>query len=133
MENVRCVVAAWLQAKHALYDLQAGTEQYVLGTFYLPVEGNGSIELIDDPELSQSGGQLVLALVLDLPPMQTVADAEALLSLADWLTGVTLVSKDFGSGGKLSLQAKIPLDAITHEALDMLLLHVTEARNWFCM
>lgn len=134
LHEARALCEAWLTRHACAFDVAPGTPQYTFCAFSHPELGGGVLEWVDDPTLSQGGAQCALSFPLPLPPIQSVQDAETLFSLSDWLSGVTLVSKDFGSGAlTLSVQAKCPLEKLKRspESLDALFRSLKEALAWF--
>lgn len=132
LAKARAICEDWLTLHKCAFEVASGTLDYTFCAFSHPEWGEGVLEWVDDPMLSQGGAQCALSFPLPLPPIQTVEDAESLFSLADWLAGITLVSKDFGSGGSsLCLQMKCPIKELSAERLDKALESLREALGWF--
>lgn len=129
-ESARPTVHAWLEACRHHSEVTA-SEGYVLWEFQRDDLGFGTVELLDDPELSQGRDLLALSLQLQLPPPRTGEEAAMLFELADWLNNITIVSKDFGQGGMLALQTKVPLAELTAETLPQRYKALVEAKRFF--
>jgi hypothetical protein len=91
----------------------------------------GTLELIDDPNISQGKHRFALSVALELSPVQSVEDALVLFNLADWLDGITIVSKEFGAAGALMLQAKGALKELSEATLNAMSRKLAEAKVFF--
>lgn len=121
----------WLETRTQTFEEMASSSQYALWAFRHPTVSSGVLEFIDDATLSQGGAVVAMALSLDLPPIQSVQDAQALLEAAEWMMGINLVMKDFGSGGALMIQTKCPVHNVTEDELNQMALRLFEAKHYF--
>lgn len=125
------ILESWLTDRCRRADAIAATDSYALWVFTHSALGEGTLELVDEPDLSQSTPVVVMALTLDLPPIRSAQDALTLLQAAEWLDNATVVSKDFGQGeGALMLQAKRPAAQLSPASLDALLRHLADGKHF---
>lgn len=129
--HVSARLRTWLETHTTTFDEIAKSTQYALWAFRHPTLGSGVLEFIDNATLSQGGAVVAMALSLDLPPIQSVQDAQALLEAAEWMMRVNLVLKDFGSGGALMIQTKCPLHSATEDELNQMACRLLEAKQYF--
>ena len=126
----RAVAEAWLTAcTH--HEPFADAPGYVAWTYARDARHNGTLELVDDPELSQGRNRFVVSVSLDLPPVRSVEDALVLFNLADWLDGITVVTKEFGAEGALMLQKKGALVDLSEATLNAVFRSLAEAKKYF--
>ncbi|MBR5591122.1 MAG: hypothetical protein IKW38_01140 [Kiritimatiellae bacterium] len=128
--EARRVAETWLTAcQHR--EVFADAPGYVAWTYVRDARHAGTLELIDDPEISQGKERFALSVALELPPVQSVEDALALFNLADWLDGITVVTKEFGAEGGLMLQLKGALAELTEAKLAAASRALAEAKAFF--
>lgn len=128
-ESAHPIVQAWLEGCQHNSAVTA-SEGYALWEYQRDAMGFGTLELVDDPTLSQGHDVVAMSLQLQLPPVRSAEDANVLFELADWLNGITIVSKDFGAGGTLSLQLKLPMTGLTTDALTKGYRQLVEAKRF---
>lgn len=128
-KSAKAVAEAWLKA--SLHCEQfADAPGYVAWTYERDALHFGTLELINDPELSQGKNRYLLSVGLSLPPIRTVEDAFAIFNLSEWLDGITVVTKDFGNEGALMLQCKGSLMSLTEATLNAAFSHLKEAKKF---
>lgn len=120
-------IQAWLAGCRYSSNELGLADDYVLWDYQRDALGHGTLELIDDPELTLSRNLLALSLNLDLPPIRTAEDAYGLLTAADTLDGVAVVSKDSDT---LSVQLKVPLADLTADTLPTLYRRLAAAKRY---
>ena len=129
-KDARAVATVWLTAcTH--HEPFADAPGYVAWTYSRDARHNGTLELIDDPELSQGRNRFAVSVVLELPPVRSVEDALVLFNLADWLDGITVVTKEFGAEGALMLQKKGALTDFSEATLNAVFRDLAEAKKYF--
>ena len=129
-KDARVVATAWLTAcTH--HEPFADAPGYVAWTYSRDARHNGTLELIDDPELSQGRNRFAVSVALELPPVRSVEDALVLFNLADWLDGITVVTKEFGAEGALMLQKKGALADFSEATLNAVFRDLAEAKKYF--
>lgn len=128
--SARSVAEKWLTTclHHEPFSDARG---YVAWTYARDARHNGTLELIDDDTLSQGCQRFAMSVALDLPPLRTAEDALMLFALADWLDGITIVTKEFGADGALMLQVKGKLNEVTEAALNTAFKALVEAKKFF--
>ena len=130
MTIARSVAETWLKAcQH--FEVFADAPGYMAWTYVRDARHAGTLELIDDAEISQGRHRFALSVALELPPVQSAEDALALFNLADWLDGITIVCKEFGVEGALMLQIKGPLDEFSEATLNAANRKLAEAKAFF--
>ncbi len=129
-DHARPILRAWLEACHEHHTITT-TEDYDLYVFARDALGSGTIELIDNEDLSQGHDILAMALPLQLAPPSTPDDILAILSLAEWSYNTALVWKDLDGEGHLAVQLKIPADTLTPQALDTLYKTLLQAKRFY--
>lgn len=130
MTIARSVAEAWLKAcQH--FEVFADAPGYMAWTYVRDARHAGTLELIDDAEISQGRHRFALSVALELPPVQSAEDALALFNLADWLDGITVVCKEFGVDGALMLQIKGPLADFSEATLNAANRKLAEAKAFF--
>lgn len=128
--TTRAVAETWLTAcQH--HEIFADAPGYVAWTYVRDARHAGTLELIDDSAISQGKERFALSVALELPPVRTVDDALALFNLADWLDGITVVSKEFGMDGALMLQIKGALATLSEATLSASYRALIEAKRFF--
>lgn len=127
---VRTIAETWLKAcQH--FEVFADAPGYMAWTYVRDARHAGTLELIDDAEISQGHNRFALSVALELPPVQGIEDALALFNLADWLDGITVVCKEFGVDGALMLQLKGPLGELSEATLNAAHRKLSEAKAFF--
>jgi hypothetical protein len=126
----REVAETWLKASQH-FEVFADAADYLAWTYVRDARHAGTLELIDDPEITQGRQRFALSVALELPPVQSVEDALALFNLADWLDNITVICKEFGVEGGLMLQIKGPLDAFSEATLIEASRKLSEAKAFF--
>jgi hypothetical protein len=128
--EARAIAEAWLTpCQH--HEVLADAPGYTAWTYVRDARHAGTLELIDDPNISQGKHRFALSVALELPPVQSVEDALVLFNLADWLDGITIVSKEFGAEGALMLQAKGALKELSEATLNAMSRKLAEAKVFF--
>jgi hypothetical protein len=126
----RTIAEAWLTpCLH--HEIFADAPGYMAWTYLRDARHTGTLELIDDPNISQGKHRFALSVALELPPVQSVEDALVLFNLADWLDGITIVSKEFGAEGALMLQVKGAIEEISESKLNSMSRALAEAKAFF--
>jgi hypothetical protein len=117
IEEITPIVESWLTSACEEHTCECRSEGYYFWIFKRGSLGTGMIELIDHPDVSQGRNVCALSIVPPLPPIASRDEALSLLSFAEWLNGIALVAKDFGDGGSVAFQTKMPIASLTPEAL----------------
>ncbi|MEG1552262.1 MAG: hypothetical protein RR268_03005 [Kiritimatiellia bacterium] len=113
------IVEAWLTEHVHAFDTLVKSDTYSLWVYERDARTHGSIELLDDKELSQRRDSLSFSVALALPPLRSIEDAKSVLSLNEYLTDATIVMKDFGEEDEatFSLQRTMPLSELSAATL----------------
>lgn len=117
IEAASTLVETWLASACEEHTCECRSEGYHFWIFKRGVLGTGMIELIDHPDLSQGRNVCALSIVPPLPPIASRDEALSLLAFAEWLNGIALVAKDFGEGGGIAFQIKMPIAELSPERL----------------
>ncbi len=130
-ERVHPHLEAWLERCEHVMPV-ARVADYEM--WYFVRDGiTGSIELIDDPELTQSHDIFSLAVELNLEEPQSVQDLRDLLFASEWLSGSALVWKSLdGDAGHYYVQLKDDLSRIdSPEVITTLFRRAVEGKEYF--
>lgn len=123
-------IHAWLAGcRHHSDDDLAFAYDYALWDYQRDALGHGTLELINNPQLSIAPDLLSLSLDLDLPPIRTVQDAYGLFVAVDALDGAAVVCKD-DEVGTLSVQVRVPLTELTNDTLPTLYRRLAAAKRY---
>lgn len=117
IELARPRVEAWLSTACEASHCECADADYHFWVFKRGALGDGMIELINHPDLSQGENICAMALIPPLAPLASRDEALSLLSFAEWLNGISLVVKDFGEGGNVAFQIKFPIADVSEEKL----------------
>lgn len=117
IETARPIVEEWLTTACEEHHCECTDKDYHFWIFKRGALGSGMIELINHPDISQGENVCAMAIVPPLPPVASRDEALALLSFAEWLNGIALVAKDFGDGGNIAFQIKLPIAELSPEKL----------------
>ncbi len=116
-DQTRPVLEAWLARCEQKAEI-AAAEDYLLYAFKHDALGSGTLELMDNPDLSQGHDVVAMAMVLNLPEPETKEDFYNLLTLCEWTTNASIVRKDLDGDGYFALQVKFPAAGLTAETLE---------------
>ncbi|MDO5462820.1 MAG: hypothetical protein Q4F99_04990 [bacterium] len=117
IENARPMVEGWLTSACEEHHCECTDADYHFWIFKRGALGSGMIELINHPDISQGEDVCAMAIVPPLAPLASRDEAVSLLSFAEWLNGIAVVVKDFGEGGNVAFQIKLPIADLSAEKL----------------
>ncbi len=129
-EQASPVLKRWLERCRE-YTTVTTTHDYELYAFTRDALGNGTIELIDNEDLSQGHDVIAMALVLHILPPKDQDEFLTLLSICEWTYNANIVWKDFDGAGGFAVQLKIPAEGVTIETLDALYKRLVQTKRSF--
>lgn len=130
-DTAQAVIETWLNACQHRETLTVQPD-YCAWSYARDARHYGTMELIDDPELSQEAQTFAMTVILDLPPIRTVEEAYLIFSLSEWLHGITVVTKDFGNeAAALALQFKCDYSTLTEATLNQAFQALLKAKKFF--
>ena len=121
---------AWLNDRVPGFMEVTQVADYAVWAFDHPVVGNGLLELINNPEISQGGAMVALSVRLMVAPPKTLTEALDVLRLNEWLCGCAIVFKEITTDGDLVVEGKFPLEELSCARLDKLLRVLTDSKHY---